>query len=738
MLTKAEFLEELLKYNSNYDTELIGKAFDKAESLHNGQLRKSGEPYFVHPINVALILAQLGMDEETIVGGLLHDVVEDTEYTREELVNDFSEEIALLVDGVTKLGSIKFESKEELQAENFRKMFLAMSKDIRVLIIKLADRLHNMRTMQYMSPAKQVEKSKETLEIYAPLASRLGISTVKFEMEDLALQYLHPEEFKDLKEKVENRKIQRSETINMVIEELKEVLDDMKLKYEIYGRAKHYYSIYRKMKYQKKQIDEIFDLIAVRVIVENVRDCYAVLGLVHTMWKPIPGRFKDYIAMPKPNMYQSLHTTVIGEHGEIFEIQIRTYEMHEVAEYGIAAHWKYKEGKANTENSSDDLKLAWLRQSLEWQKDLKDPKEFLETMKMDLFATQVFVFTPKGDVIELPAGSTPLDFAFKIHSAIGCKCVGARVNGKMVTIDYTLQNGDIVEIVTSANSSGPSVDWLKIAKSSNARNKIRNWLKRENKSDTVDKGKDMLDKYIRKKGFDPQLCAKASYINRAMKAMNFASNEEGFVQLSNGGTLMSKFCNLLFSYYNEDNKQAEVKSNEEVMEDIKAAEARKQRQQKQQGRKDNDTPGIIVKGADNLMIRVARCCNPVPGDEIVGFITKGRGISVHRKDCSNVVSLPPEEKQRFIEVEWEDLKMGKSYNADICLLTYDRKGMLSDISKTCEDMDIHLSGVNAKSGKDGTVNMTITLSISSTQEMQKVLRCLRLIDGVIQVYRAKS
>ena len=738
MLTKAEFLEELLKYNSNYDTELIGKAFDKAESLHNGQLRKSGEPYFVHPINVALILAQLGMDEETIVGGLLHDVVEDTEYTREELVNDFSEEIALLVDGVTKLGSIKFESKEELQAENFRKMFLAMSKDIRVLIIKLADRLHNMRTMQYMSPAKQVEKSKETLEIYAPLASRLGISTVKFEMEDLALQYLHPEEFKDLKEKVENRKIQRSETINMVIEELKEVLDDMKLKYEIYGRAKHYYSIYRKMKYQKKQIDEIFDLIAVRVIVENVRDCYAVLGLVHTMWKPIPGRFKDYIAMPKPNMYQSLHTTVIGEHGEIFEIQIRTYEMHEVAEYGIAAHWKYKEGKANTENSSDDLKLAWLRQSLEWQKDLKDPKEVLETMKMDLFATQVFVFTPKGDVIELPAGSTPLDFAFKIHSAIGCKCVGARVNGKMVTIDYTLQNGDIVEIVTSANSSGPSVDWLKIAKSSNARNKIRNWLKRENKSDTVDKGKDMLDKYIRKKGFDPQLCAKASYINRAMKAMNFASNEEGFVQLSNGGTLMSKFCNLLFSYYNEDNKQAEVKSNEEVMEDIKAAEARKQRQQKQQGRKDNDTPGIIVKGADNLMIRVARCCNPVPGDEIVGFITKGRGISVHRKDYSNVVSLPPEEKQRFIEVEWEDLKMGKSYNADICLLTYDRKGMLSDISKTCEDMDIHLSGVNAKSGKDGTVNMTITLSISSTQEMQKVLRSLRLIDGVIQVYRAKS
>ena len=739
MLSKEEFLHEILKYNSNYNTESIGKAYDIGRTLHDGQLRKSGEPYFIHPIEVAIILAQLGMDDDAIIGGLLHDVVEDTEYTREQLVKDFSEDIAVLVDGVTKLGSIKFESKEELQAENFRKMFLAMSKDIRVLIIKLADRLHNMRTMQHMKPHKQIEKSRETLEIYAPLASRLGIAAVKFEMEDLALKYLQPEEYRDLVEKVENRKIQRTETINMVIEELKEVLDDMKLRYEIYGRAKHYYSIYKKMKYQKKQIDEIFDLIAVRVIVESVRDCYAVLGLVHTMWKPIPGRFKDYIAMPKSNMYQSLHTTVIGEHGEIFEIQIRTYEMHEVAEYGIATHWKYKEGKANTEYSTDDMKLSWLRQSLEWQKDLKDPKEFLETMKMDLFATQVFVFTPKGDVIELPAGSTPLDFAFKIHSAVGCKCVGAKINGKMVTIDYTLQNGDIVEIVTSANSSGPSVDWLKIAKSSNARNKIRNWLKKENKSDTVDKGKDMLDKYIRKKGFDPQLVDKSSYLTKAMKAMRFATPEEGYVQLSNGGTLMSKFCNLLIGYYNEDNKQqAEAKSLEESMEEIKAAEERKQKQLKQQKKNANDTPGIIVKGADNLMIRVSRCCNPVPGDDIVGFITKGRGISVHRKDCSNVVSLPEAEKARFIEVEWEDMKMGKSYNADICILCYDRKGILSDISKVCEDMDIHLTGVNAKSTKDGMVNMTISLSISSTSEMQKVQRNIRLIDGVVQVYRAKS
>ena len=734
MENREEFLQELLNINSKYDTELIGKAYDKGRELHDGQLRKSGEPYFIHPINVALILARLGMDEATIIGGLLHDAVEDTDYTREEVVADFGEEIALLVDGVTKLGTIKFESKEEIQAENFRKMFLAMSKDIRVLIIKLADRLHNMRTIEFMKPAKIEEKCKETLEIYAPLASRLGISTVKFELEDIALKYLHPEEFKDLEEKVSLRRSQREDTINIVIGEIKESLDDMDLHYEIYGRAKHFYSIYKKMKYQKKQIDEIFDLIAVRIIVDTVKDCYAVLGIVHTMWKPIPGRFKDYIAMPKPNMYQSLHTTVIGDNGEPFEIQIRTHEMHEVAEYGIAAHWKYKEGDTSGKASSDDIKLAWLRQSLEWQQDINDPKVFLETMKMDLFATQVFVFTPRGDVIELPAGSTPLDFAFKIHSAIGCKCVGAKVNGKMVTIDHTLQNGDIVEIVTSSNSSGPSVDWLKIAKSSNARNKIRGWLKKENKSDNIDKGKDLLDKSIRKKGYDPVLCAKSAYINRAMKAMNFASSDEGFAQLASGGSLMSKFCNLLFSYYNEDNK-ADIKTDEAVMEDIKAAEAKRQ---KAAEHKKKDSPGVIVKGTDNLMIKLARCCNPVPGDDIVGFITKGRGISVHRRDCSNVVNLPDHEKARFIEVEWEDLKAGKSYDAEICIVGSDRKGILSDISRACEDMDIHLSGVNAKTGRDGSLTMTITLSISSTQEMQKVLRNLRNIEGVTQVYRAKA
>ena len=735
MITKAEFLEKILNINPKYNTELIGKAFDTAQRLHEGQLRKSGEPYFIHPINVALILAEMGMDDATIVGGLLHDVVEDTPYTREQLVTDFGEEIALLVDGVTKLGTIKFESKEEIQAENFRKMFLAMSKDIRVLIIKLADRLHNMRTMEYMSPEKKIEKCNETLEIYAPLASRLGISKVKFELEDLALKYLHPQEFQDLKEKVNKRKEEREATINLVISEIRDALNDMHLHYDIYGRAKHYYSIYKKMKYQNKQIDEIFDLIAVRIIVDNVKDCYAVLGIVHTMWKPIPGRFKDYIAMPKPNMYQSLHTTVIGDNGEPFEIQIRTYEMHQVAEYGIAAHWKYKEeGDTTGKASNDDMKLAWLRQSLEWQQDINDPKDFLETMKMDLFASQVFVFTPRGDVIELPAGSTPLDFAFKIHSAIGCKCVGAKVNGKMVTIDYTLQNGDIVEIVTSANSAGPSIDWLKIAKSSNARNKIRSWLKKENKSDTIEKGKDLLDKYIRKKGFDPATCAKSMFLNKAMKAMNFANSDECYTQLSNGGTLVSKFANLLFGYYTDETKTELPKSNEELAAEIKEAEAKKLRDR----RRTADNPGIVVEGADNLMIKLAKCCNPVPGDEIVGFITKGRGISVHRRDCSNIVALPEHEKARFIKVEWEDLKAGKSYNTDICIVGTDRKGMLSDISRVCEDMDIHLSGVNAKSGRDGSLTMTITLSISSTQEMQKVQRSLRNIEGVLQVYRAKS
>ena len=724
MDTKKEFIEKLLSINPNYNTESIEKAYDVASKLHEGQVRKSGEPYLIHPVNVAYILAKLGMDEATIVGGLLHDVVEDTDYTREDLVKDFNEEVADLVDGVTKLGNIKYESKEEIQAENFRKMFLAMSKDIRVLVIKLADRLHNMRTLEFMPPNKQIEKATETLEIFAPLAARLGIFTIKFELEDLALKYLHPEEYDDLVIKIGQMKTKRETIINNVIAEIKESLDDMGFTYDIYGRAKHYYSIYKKMTVQQKDIDEIFDLIAIRIIVETVRDCYAVLGIVHTMWTPIPGRFKDYIAMPKPNMYQSIHTTVIGENGEPFEIQIRTKEMHHVAEYGIAAHWKYKEGKTSGESSNDDMKLAWLRQSLELEKDSDDPKDFLENVKMDLFASQVFVFTPQGKVLELPNGSTPLDFAFKIHSEIGYKCVGAKVSGKMVPIDYVLQNGDIVEIVTSSNSSGPSMDWLNIAKSSNARNKIRAFLKRENKNENIEKGKDLVEKYIKKRGLEVTAIFKDSYIRRAVKDAKFATMEEAWVQLSSGGSIVSKFANLLIGYYQEEHQQELPKSNEEIIEEIKAQEAKKAK--------------LVRKRKDNLMIKLAKCCNPVPGDEIIGFITKGRGISVHRCDCSNITSLPEEEKVRFIEVEWEDLERGKSYEASIVLNGTDRKGILSDISKACENMDINLSGVNARAGKDGTMNMTIQLEISSTHEMDRILRSLRNIDGITHVYRARS
>ncbi len=733
METRRKYLEEIKSINEYYDMDLIGKAFDTGRKLHDGQLRKSGEPYFIHPVAVSKILAGLGMDDETIVGGLLHDVVEDTEYTREQLVEDFSEDIALLVDGVTKLGSIKFDTQEEAQAENLRKMFLAMSKDIRVLIIKLADRLHNMRTLEFMRAEKKIEKSRETIDIYAPLASRLGIYAVKFELEDIALQYLYPDDYEQLKKDVAEKKEQRLEFINWVIGEIKEALDDMNMNYDIYGRSKHLYSIFRKMKMQDKQLDEIFDLTAIRIIVEDVKDCYAVLGQVHTMWKPIPGRFKDYIATPKPNMYQSLHTTVLGENGEPFEIQIRTYEMHRVAEYGIAAHWKYKEGKTKGDQNNDEMKLAWVRQTLEWQQDMKDPKEFMEALKMDLFASQVFVFSPKGEVIDLPSGSTPLDFAFKIHTAVGCKCVGAKVNGKMVTIDYPLNNGDIVEIITSSNSSGPSIDWLKMVKSSHARTKIRQWLKKENKSDDIDRGKDALDKIIRKRGFEPQQIGRNSYLIKAMKEMNMSNMEEVYTQISRGGTVLSKYVNLLIGYYTED-KRLEQKKEEEKEKKLLENGAKKEKVQQHQ----RENPGIIVKGADNLMIRVSKCCNPVPGDEIVGFITKGRGISVHRKDCTNVVSLPEQERARFIDVEWEDMKIGKSYSVDICVVAADRKGILSDISRVLEDMDIYLSGVNAKSGKDGLANITLTLSVSGTQQMQRILRQLRLVPDVSNVFRARA
>ena len=706
-MKKIEFLEKMKEFNPAYDLDFIGKAYDVANEMHAGQIRKSGEPYLVHPVCVAEILAELGMDEETIAAGLLHDVIEDTSYSKEDMIREFGEEVAALVDGVTKLGALKFESKEERQSENLRKMFLAMSKDIRVLIIKLSDRLHNLRTINYMTHEKIVEKCQETLDIYAPLAARLGIYTMKMELEDIALKFLEPEAYYDLAEQVSERKGEREDAINSVVEEIRGALNEIGIKHEIYGRSKHFYSIFKKMKYQHKNLDEIFDLMAVRIIVETVRDCYAVLGMVHTMWKPIPGRFKDYIAMPKPNMYQSLHTTVIGNSGKPFEIQIRTYEMHRIAEYGIAAHWKYKEG---IDSDKEEVKLSWLRQALEWQKDVKDPKEFMESLKMDLFSNQVFVFTPNGDVIELPAGATPLDFAFKIHTDVGCKCVGAKVNGKMVTIDHELENGNIIEIVTSANAAGPSIDWLKIARSSSARNKIRQWLKKENRNDAVDKGKDLFTQYLRKKGFDPKVLLTNSYIGRAVKELHFKDAEDMYTQLSYGGNIQTKVAHLLQSFEDEKQHLASEEKNKSLLDDLNVISEKTSRRLEKK-RADSET-GVVVEGVDNLMIRLAKCCTPVPGDEITGYITKGRGITVHRKDCDNIKTLPKEERNRCIDVSWDPELLNKSFEGEICIIAKEQKGMLSSISKVCEDNNVDIIGLNGRATKDETFRIDLILGIS--------------------------
>ena len=733
-MLKREFLQKIEEYNPNYNMDMISRAYDVADEMHRNQLRKSGEEYLIHPVAVAEILADLGMDSETIAAGLLHDVIEDTPYTLEQMEKEFGNEVAELVDGVTKLSALKFESKEERQAENLRKMFLAMAKDIRVLIIKLADRLHNLRTINYMTHEKIVEKCQETLDIYAPLASRLGIYSMKMELEDIALKFLEPNAYYDLAEQVSERKGERESAINKVVDEISKALDEIGIEHETYGRSKHFYSIYKKMKYQHKNLDEIFDLMAVRIIVNTVRDCYAALGLVHTMWTPIPGRFKDYIAMPKPNMYQSLHTTVISDSGRPFEIQIRTQEMHRIAEYGIAAHWKYKEGIAS---DKEEVKLSWLRQALEWQKDVNDPKEFMESLKMDLFSNQVFVFTPQGDVIELPAGATPLDFAFKIHTDVGCKCVGAKVNGKMVTIDHQLENGNIVDIVTSPNAAGPSIDWLKIAKSSSARNKIRQWLKKENKSDTVDKGKDTFNQYLRRKGYDPRILMTNNYMLRAAKDLGFKDTDDLYNQLSYGGNLQTKVANKLQSYEDERLKLETEEKNKSLIDDLNEISEKTQKKLEQLRMADADT-GVVVEGVDNLMITIAKCCTPVPGDDIVGYITKGRGITVHRTDCDNMKALSDEDKQRLIDVSWDPNLLDKSYDGEISIIAKDQKGMLSSISKVCEDMDVRIVGLNARANKDETVRINLTLMIHDRSQIEKLCRSFKSIPGIIEAYRNKG
>ncbi|MCT4621464.1 MAG: bifunctional (p)ppGpp synthetase/guanosine-3',5'-bis(diphosphate) 3'-pyrophosphohydrolase [Marinisporobacter sp.] len=720
-------LAQIQQYNPNSNMSLIIKAYNFAEAAHEGQVRKSGEKYFIHPVEVAKILVQLDMDDATIIAGLLHDVIEDTKYEYEEIKKEFSEEVAILVEGVTKLGSFTYETKEERQAESLRKMFLAMAKDIRVIIIKLADRLHNMRTLKYMTEQKKREKAKETLEIYAPIAHRLGISKIKWELEDLSLRYIDPEGYYDLVEKVAKKKREREEYINQVIRELMEAVGNVKIKCEINGRSKHFYSIYRKMVYRHKTFEEIFDLTAVRVMVDNVKDCYGVLGIAHTLWKPIPGRFKDYIAMPKPNMYQSIHTTVIGPNGEPLEIQIRTWDMHRIAEYGIAAHWKYKEGKTENKDNLDD-KLRWLRQLLEWQGDMKDPKEFMESLKIDLFTNEVFVFTPKGDVFDLPAGSTPIDFAYKVHSAIGNSCIGAKVDGRIVPIDYKLKNGNIVEVLTSKQSHGPSRDWLKFVKSTQAKNRIRQWFKKERREENIEKGRDMIEKEIRRNGYEVHELAKTQWMNQLVKKFRFNNIEDIYAAVGYGGILTNQVIPKLKQLYKE--AQKEEKSPEEAI-----VAVNKQHKSKNEN-KNKNTQGIKVKGIDNILVRFAKCCTPVPGDEIVGFITRGRGVSIHRADCVNILK-ETDSMDRFIEVEWNEDRQ-KSYETEIQIISADRKGLLSEVTNVISDIKLTVTAVNARTTKDRIAVVNLTIEITNIQQLDKLIKKIKAMQGVLDVYRVTS
>ncbi len=724
ILTMSEYVEELLKFNPNYDENILELALETATKMHKDQKRKSGEPYIIHPMAVGKILAELGMDDHCIAAGLLHDAVEDTEYSLEDCKRDFGEDVAVMVDGVTKLTNLEYTSKEEAQAENVRKMFMAMSKDIRVLVIKLADRLHNMRTIEYQTPAKQIEKSKETLEIYAPIASRLGIYKFKFELEDISFRILEPEAYHNIELELQKRNTKRSDQIEDLMKQVEEVIQGLDIKYEITGRRKHYYSIYKKMIYQHKEIDEIFDLTAIRVIVDTVKDCYAVLGAVHTKWTPIPGRFKDYVAMPKSNHYQSLHTTVLSSKGTPFEIQIRTQEMHRVAEYGIAAHWKYKEGITDKSNE-DEIKLAWIRQTLEWQYDMNDSKEFIDTLKVDLFSNQVFVFTPKGDVMELPAGSTPLDFAFRVHTFVGLHCVGAKVNGKMVSKDYILKNGEIVDIVTNPNSSGPTVEWLKLVKTNSAKNKIRQYLKKVNKDLDPAKGKEALERAAKHKDLDIDKVLKPQFVSRAARAQQYTSADDLYSSLAGGGTIINKTLMLCLSYFREE-EQAELRRQERYL----------KKQEQIARRPDAKNAGVSIEGISDLLIHYAKCCSPVPGDEIVGYTTKGRGISIHRKDCINMLSLPENELGRLIDVEWDLKKDKMTFNASITILAEDKKGLLAEVSRLCEDMDINMTYANVKVDKSSLCTMNLTLAITNTDDIAKIMSRMKQIKGVIDVYRS--
>ncbi len=729
----VELINCVRKYHPSDDISMIKKAFRIANDAHEGQVRKSGEAYIIHPLCVAIILAELELDKETIVAGLLHDVVEDTIITDEGLRLEFSSEVALLVDGVTKLGRLSYDAdKLEVQAENLRKMFLAMAKDIRVILIKLADRLHNMRTLKYMRPEKQKEIARETMDIYAPIAQRLGISKVKTELDDLSLKYLEPEAYYDLVEKVAMRKGARDEYVQRLVEEVKEHIDAEGIRADIEGRSKHFFSIYKKMVNQGKTIDQIYDLFAIRILVDDLKDCYTALGVIHEMYKPIPGRFKDYIAMPKPNMYQSLHTTLIGPDGRPFEIQIRTYEMHRTAEYGIAAHWKYKEAANGNALNGEEEKLSWLRQILEWQRDMADNREFMSLLKsdLDLFSDTVFCFTPSGDVKNLPNGSTPVDFAYSIHSAVGNRMIGAKVNGKLVTIDYQIQNGDRIEIITSQNSRGPSRDWLNIVKSTQAKTKINQWFRSQFKEENILRGKELLEKYCKSKGINWPDINKPEYQAKILRKYGFQRWENALATIGHGALKESQVVNRMQEEYRKDHPLAA--SDEDILKQIEHTNAGKPPVEH------CSKSGIVVKGLYDIAVHLSKCCSPVPGDEIIGFVTRGRGVSIHRTDCINMINLSELEKPRLIEAEWSgDGISGDAgtYLAEINIYGNNRTGLLVDLTRIFTERGIDINSVHSKTSKQGVVTISIGFETKGKEQVNGLIEKLRQVESVIDIER---
>lgn len=712
-----KLIAEIKTYDPDVNGDLIRLGYSYATLAHQGQKRKSGEDYIIHPLGVAQILVELQLDAVTITAGLLHDVVEDCNITLEELTKEFGKEVALLVDGVTKLSKIEFKSKEEQQVENLRKMFLAMAKDIRVLLIKLADRLHNMRTLKHQTPQKQVEIADETLEIFAPLAHRLGIFKLKWELEDLALRYLEEEQYYQLVQSINMKRQEREAYMNEVIEILQENLEEMEIRADIKGRPKHFYSIYNKMVKQGKNLNEIYDLIAVRVIVDTVRDCYGTLGVIHSLWKPIPGRFKDYIAMPKPNMYQSLHTTVLGPRGEPFEIQIRTWEMHRTSEYGIAAHWRYKEGGggSTTDREYED-KLSWLRQILEWQRDMRDAREFMDSLKIDLFSDRVYVFTPRGDVVELSAGSVPIDFAYRVHTDVGHRCVGAKVNGRIVPLDYELKTGDIVEILTSKNS-GPSRDWLNIVKTSQAKNRIRQWFRKEVREENVSRGRELLEKEAKKHGLMEE-DYRLSYLAEVARKFNLQGVDELYLAISDGVITSTQVVVKL-----RENLKKAGENDEKLSLPVSPW--------KGYGR---PSQGIRVKGIDNVMVRLSRCCNPLPGDDIVGYVTRGRGVSIHRSDCANVNHYLSDDAGRMIEVAWDTFDDGK-YQVQIEVVAIDRPRLAMDVMTAIVDTKTVINAVNARATRDNLATVDLKLEIRGIEHLDYITSKIKRVKDVLEVRR---